>query len=570
MTDRVQILQGDCIEQMRTLPDACVQTCVTSPPYYGLRDYGHAGQIGLEPTPAEYVACLVDVFREVRRVLRDDGTVWLNLGDSYASGEIGRHDGYNAGASSKMPPREKGERQRFKGSAVSNLSDSFHTVLKGSTLFAGETYPRTAPAERLNVFFYDKRSPNRVLVPLLGVKRVLVKEGDNHLCEIGGALNSPVRCYLSRSLLGRLPSNTNAEGALNPVEELSVIVTTGDLNADPALAPATVTLAVKGGEATFTIEVAGEPVAESVVNVQPVGDTITLNADAERGCKIDLVNKPVSFADGLHSAASGLRDFRVRKASAEQLQLALVSGRVELAFLAVSHVFNLSSSGVCRYGELYDKANRLCNLNRPKQELGIPFRVRQALIEDGWLCRQTIIWAKPNPMPESVRDRCTKAHEYVFLLAKRDRYYYDADAVKENAATAGKINLGFSPERAASMGRKASGNELTGGRLLVRSAHRNRRSVWTITPRPFKGAHFAVMPPELVRPCIRAGSKPGDTILDPFGGSGTVAAVAIEEGRQAILCELNPEYCAIATARIEAVQPAAEEPHLFSDLEVRK
>lgn len=325
---------------MRTLPDGCVQTCVTSPPYYGLRDYGHAGQIGLEPTPAEYVARLVEVFREVRRVLRDDGTVWLNLGDSYWGG--------------------KGENGSSKARAT-----------------------------------------------------------------------AAVRGYVQS------------------------------------------------------------------------GGTVQMNKRPQ---------------DGTHP------------------------------------------------------------IIKPKDLIGIPWRVAFALQADGWYLRQDIIWAKPNPMPESVRDRCTKAHEYVFLLAKRERYYYDADAVNEPAATTGKINLGFSSERAASMGRKASGNELTGGRDSVRGDTRNRRSVWTITPKPFKGAHFAVMPPELVRPCIRAGSKPGDTVLDPFGGSGTVAAVAIEEGRQAILCELNPEYCAIATARIEAVQPVAhkvaksrkkeprrQHPNLFSE-----
>lgn len=374
-----RIIQGDCIEGLRTLPDASVHCCITSPPYFQLRDYGHEGQIGLEETPDEFVAKLVEVFREVRRVLRDDGTLWLNIGDSY--------NAYN------------GNRGR-------------------STSFQSAT------------------------------------------------------------------------------EE-----------ACPSL---------------------------------PAGHGLT---------------------------AKGLKN---------------------------------------------------------KDLVGIPWRVAFALQADGWWLRQDIIWHKPNPMPESVRDRCTKAHEYVFLLTKSERYFYDADAVRtplsevshqflavKSGAPTGSVD-GFSKKN-----RQANGGKITRAELgnFVNPMGANRRSVWTVTTKPYKGAHFATMPPQLAELCILAGTsaegccaecgapmervvernrvptRPGAdtkvtgdamtdgnrdpqrhvttskttgwqatcqhtagvvpcTVLDPFGGSGTTLAVAAENGRSGIACELNPEYVKLAEDRI--------------------
>ncbi len=382
-----KIIAGDCIEGMRTLPDDSVHCCVTSPPYWGLRDYQCDGQIGLESTPEAYVARMVEVFREVRRVLREDGTCWVNLGDSYN----------NAGSS------------------------------KNGTGLDGK--------------------------------------------QRGGA--------------------------------------TG--------------------------------------------------ADGECGYK--------------------KRDLR--------------------------HA--LKGSGI-----------------KHKDLVGIPWRVAFALQADGWWLRQDIIWHKPNPMPESVRDRCTKAHEYVFLLTKSERYYYDAEAVSEASSTFGRQGRGdaLQPKRqavAATGFRNDPGLKDNFDRPT-----RNRRSVWTVTTKPYSGAHFAVMPPDLVEPCILAGcpeqccpvcgagyeritakqkrfesgsgrsgnaiegkqdlaasdtnstpdirmgpvvsvqtlgwapacdcaasgTMPG-TVLDPFAGSGTTLAVAAELGRSGIGCELNPEYIALAERRIK-------------------
>lgn len=316
MTPSHQILVGDCIDMMRTLPAQSVQCCVTSPPYFGLRDYGMADQIGLEQTPAEFIARLVMVFREVRRVLRDDGTVWVNMGDTYASIAGGYAPGGSAGKHDIVSLATRG------------------AVLRGK-----------------------RRSP-----------------------------------------------------------------------------------------------------------------------------------------------PSGLKQ---------------------------------------------------------KDLMGIPWRLAFALQDDGWYLRQDIIWHKPNPMPESTRDRCTKAHEYLFLLSKSPRYYYDQEAIREPA-------IGGQTEAAMQFGRNGpSGEHIIPGQRFAQhrpgrptptpvTDTRNKRSVWTVATAGYQGAHFATFPPDLIRPCILAGAPRGGVVLDPFGGAGTTAVVAMQEGRKSILCELNPEYAAMAEQRIAA------------------
>ena len=318
-----RIIPGDCIEGLRTLPHASVHCCVTSPPYWGLRDYGHDGQIGLEATPDAYVARMVEVFREVRRVLRDDGTLWLNLGDSYCG---------------------------------------------------GGGYAPDAPCNQRRA------------------------EG-----ESWGAMNA---------------------------------------------------FSVREGEARKKA-------------------------------------RPGYTPPGL----------------------------------------------------------------KAKDLVGIPWRVAFALQADGWWLRQDIIWAKPNPMPESVRDRCTKAHEYVFLLTKSERYFYDAEAVKEAFADERQGNPGnYKNGYSGGAGRNDGDTKGRAWNEDGKATGRNRRSVWTVTTKPYSGAHFAVMPPDLVEPCIKAGCPEGGTVLDPFAGSGTTLAVAAELGRNAIGCEINPDYITLAEQRIAAAR----------------
>ena len=316
-----RIIEGDCIEGMRTLADGSVNCCVTSPPYFGLRDYGHKGQIGLEETPDDYVQKMVEVFREVRRVLRDDGTLWLNLGDSYAAARGGTHQ-----------PAET---------------------------LAGGKGGRTDDGGRVNRDRHDGYNPTR------------------------------------------------------------------------------------------------------------------------------------------NARAIGLKH---------------------------------------------------------KDLIGIPWRVAFALQADGWYLRQDIIWHKPNPMPESVRDRCTKAHEYIFLLSKSERYYFESEAIKEPSIT-GDTRKPYGSDGAWQMDGRNKWDEGKGSqRVNADPTSRNRRSVWTVATRPYKGAHFATFPPDLIRPCILAGCPKDGTVLDPFGGSGTTAQVALEEGRKAVLCELNADYIALAHKRLEGLQ----------------
>jgi len=301
---------GDCRETMRRWATQGIkaQTCVTSPPYYGLRDYGHDGQIGLEETPEEYINAMVDVFRCVRDVLADDGTLWLNIGDSY----------------------------------------------------------------------YNYRP---------GKGQALVKQS---------------------------VSNTK----------------------------------------------------------QDLPDTC-----ARRG-----------------NILPGLKE---------------------------------------------------------KDLIGIPWMLAFALRADGWYLRQDIIWHKPNPMPESVQDRCTKAHEYIFLLSKSQKYYYDADAIKERCETPidSKSRGGFgSKEGKCDTAEYSHTNNI--GKRWEKTEKRNKRSVWTVTTKPYKGAHFATFPPDLITPCILAGAPAGGVVLDPFMGSGTTAAVAVLNGRNYLGCELNPAYKDLQDIRI--------------------
>ena len=216
------------------------------------------------------------------------------------------------------------------------------------------------------------------------------------------------------------------------------------------------------------------------------------------------------------------------------------------------------------------QANRLPQpALKPKNLVGVPWRVAFALQADGWYLRSDIIWAKPNPMPESVTDRPTKAHEYVFLLAKSQRYFYDADAVMEAAVDPeyrirGKVRPNAdSLYRSDDMGGdNRSGLHLQfGGRK-----YRNRRTVWTVTPRPYSGAHFATFPPRLIEPCILAGCPEGGTVLDPFAGAGTSLLVARDLNRNAIGIELNPKYVALAKARLRNESTKARKPEITKAL----
>ena len=226
----------------------------------------------------------------------------------------------------------------------------------------------------------------------------------------------------------------------------------------------------------------------------------------------------------------------------------------------------------------YDNPNRVVAGLKPKDLIGIPWRLAFALQDDGWWLRSDIIWHKPNPMPESVTDRPTKSHEYLFLLAKSQHYYYDAEAITEPVTNSTIVRCSQDIENQNGSDRvpgKTNGNMKAvlpryGGKKYTEEPDifyrtksgnaydyhplRNKRSVWTIPTAPYKGAHFATYPPALVEPCIKAGSKPGDIILDPFCGSGTTGAVAIKLGRKFVGIELSRDYIELARKRMSGIE----------------
>lgn len=181
-----------------------------------------------------------------------------------------------------------------------------------------------------------------------------------------------------------------------------------------------------------------------------------------------------------------------------------------------------------------------CKVLKNKDLIGVPWRVAFALRDSGWYLRQDIIWSKPNAMPESVRDRCTRSHEYIFMLSKSARYYYDIDAIKEAAVS-----------QHSSGNNQNSRGHFSKSVPWIAAETRNRRSVWSIPTKPFRGAHFATFPPALIEPCILAGCPEGGIVLDPFAGAGTTGVVAQKLGRSALLIELNPEYVELTLKRLK-------------------
>lgn len=310
-----RVINGDCLQVLKEIPDNSIDCCVTSPPYYGLRDYGMAEQIGLEETPEQYIQKLVDVFHEVKRCLKDDGTLWLNIGDSYAGSGKGRNADGTA----------------------------------------------------------------------------WVKEGTKQATSKG-----------------------------------------------------------------------------------------TINGNLKRSGDGDA---------------------------------------------------------------------------KPKDLIGIPWMLAFALRADGWYLRQDIIWHKPNPMPESVRDRCTKSHEYIFLMSKCQHYHFDHEAIQEDAnpKSAERYKYEFNKGKCQKHFRPNGVTNNTEG-LKRRTGKRNKRDVWSVVAKPTKEAHFATFPEELIKPCILAGCRQGGVVLDPFFGSGTTGRVAQMLNRRYLGIELNPEYIEISQRRNSNVQ----------------
>lgn len=289
---------------------------------------------------------------------------------------------------------------------------------------------------------------------------------------------------------------------------------------------------------------------------------------------IEVMNKLISDGIKVQTCITsppyfGLRDYGVEgQIGLEETPQAYVDKMVKV-FRCVRDLLSDDGTLWLNLGDSYGSG---------KQLQGIPWRVALALQADGWYLRQDIIWAKPNPMPESITDRCTKSHEYIFLMSKNPKYYFDHEAIKEPCAESsykrwnqdienqvgsnrvpGKTNGNMKavgiPTKIRFGGNKSGDSDdpkhaTKSGNCYVDTGTRNKRSVWTQTVKPYKGAHFATFPTQLIEPCVLAGSRIDNIVFDPFMGSGTTAQVAIENGRQYLGCELNPEYKNLQDERI--------------------
>lgn len=578
-----QLIEGDCLATLPVLPAASVQCCVTSPPYFGLRNYGVDGQIGLEPTIGEYVAKMTAVFREVWRVLKPDGVLWLNLGDSYATDQKG---GIKSKEGDKSFTNKGGLGiPRISYSGVSaNVNNFLAHSIKEGVIFLGAGCSLTVATKRDGVLKHDKLTPNLEFTPLFGVKRIFIKDRNNNLCQIFDSFASVSCVWIGRSVTWVAVGKTNTDVVLDVVDNLGIVISDDNLDANPALEIPINARATKHSKAAFPVKEAAEPIAKLVGDRQSVGDALLHSLD-KGVTEIDAVNESVSLADALLLGSGHLGDFRITKSSKKQFFLSLMGGQCQIAVLGVAHVFVSNQIGsFIRYAELYDKAERNANATRSKQLIGVPWLVARALQEDGWILRSDCIWHKPNPMPESVTDRPTRSHEYIFLFAKQERYYYNADAIKEPASessiqrinqpnfanqTGGDKDYGEKSNRSMRKtlenwadkqrghGRRHDGfNDRWDAMSKTEqcAGMRNKRDVWTVAPATYAEAHFATFPPDLIEPCILAGSAPGDTVLDPFSGSGTTAAVALKHHRNAIGLELNPAYIEMAHKRIGKTQ----------------
>lgn len=435
-----------------------------------LRPYFVRAEIGLEDTPDAFVARLVEVFREVRRVLRDDGTLFLNLGDSYAATTKG-----SSGA---------GKNATNKGTLLTDRSWRVPPGLK--------------PKDLIGI-------PWRVAFAL---------QQPYYTGKVASELD---RVWLAAML--------DAEGCITASE----YETGGRTKSNIYISITNASVPV--------IEKCGRLFPQAKENVYQKGGVVNRTVfrwDVER------MDQKSIFLREIYPYLVAKRKQAVLGYTFIEMQRGLPSKKK---------------------GYLPDQQEKrswlvkaLSTLNKGG-DVDLPDWVVEppSLFEPGFYLRQDIIWHKPNPMPESVRDRCTKAHEYVFLLSKGPRYYFDSEAIKEPVAESSVARLA-QPTLAQQAGSARVPGKTNGNMKAVGNGEtRNRRSVWTVTTKPFKGAHFATFPPDLIEPCILAGCPVGGTVLDPFGGSGTTAGVALKHGRNAILCELNPDYAALVKARVDSI-----------------
>jgi len=576
------IIQGDALTKLKELPGESVDCCITSPPYFGLRDYGVDGQIGLEESPEAYVSKLVEVFREVRRVLKKEGTLFLNLGDSYCGAGYSNHK-ITGGAS-----RANGRSKHDRSYALNALScDTFD---KGEPDSSCRDCSSGNRRDGHTGAWWNRISDN-------DLRRVHERVAE--LCQ---------QILVSKAELpDRLPI---ADFSLQrPIQQsLNAI-----LDQEQTLIPAIEQLLA------FQESKPDEYVPPLLGGSMPK-DTL------------------LAFQSSLRSLTACVQEFGYKSGGSSEM-LCYTQGNA-LPFLElVDHIrctygyYSLVSSWLnLPYVQPQSTTRNYINAPlKPKDLIGIPWMVAFALRADGWYLRSDIIWHKPNCMPESVTDRPTKAHEYIFLLSKSQRYYYDKEAILEpHSDETKKYFEKYTPDHSKSLSdrkialgdkgktRTGFGNSRAEATACMNPSGRNKRTVWTVATKPFAEAHFATFPPALIEPCVLAGTSekgycpacgkawirqvehknmvirktdrmadlgefgrtqssgtmlsppetktigwlpscqcscdpiPG-TILDPFFGAGTTGLVAKKLGRCFIGIELNGAYIGMAQKRIAAV-----------------
>lgn len=464
------IYLGNALDVLKEMPSESVHCCVTSPPYWGLRDYGVDGQIGLEASPEEYVSKIVEVFREVRRVLRDDGTLWLNLGDSYAAG--------------------------------SRDFNSFRRDRAHVAVPAVKTPPGLKPKD------------------LVGVPWMVAK-----------ALRDPYYTGTIKRVEDRiwLAAMIDGEGCMF-------------IHKRKAGSPAYSKFRKKDG---------------AEVEYNRTADTYGAGLEVAN-CHEEIVKRCLEITGMGSICSQGPEQNARRKQQIFRWNLRTNACRdiireVYPYLVGKKHEARLLI-GCPSSGEQAHAAHEALKILHNGGFTDVDFPEPKSMHEEGFYLRQDIIWAKKNCMPESVTDRCTKSHEYLFLMSKSERYFYDAASIREP-------DLGTDHPRHILSGQP--GLEPSGGLLPVHSGlrrsdgrngrGRNKRSVWTVATQPFSGAHFATFPPKLIEPCILAGCPEGGMVLDPFFGAGTTGVVSYKLDRKFIGIELSQKYLdEIAIPRIKA------------------
>ena len=551
---------GDCRETLRSLPAETFNCCVTSPPYLGLRDYGVVGQLGLEATPDEYVAKMVEVFREVRRVLREDGTLWLNLGDSYCS-SAGSHDGRDdnqTGVDAKRVWRDgsgradgivdaRGQRNR-NGNTVPGLKPKDLVGIPWLVAFALRAdgwylrseiiwhKPNAMPESVQGSHFVRHLVTIEEYENLSGLRYAGERLGDAWAADMpplsereAGSRKAP----LSAESLGlghdsglRVPRGGQGEAqesiTLRSSESAAAEVRGyGEGESDPPQ---------DDGEVQGNAEGQADKRAASRAHEGRPGKTRAaprrqqpVSQDGEREGSVAATECEASRRDPFDGEpADGGRLAGHREAS--QGALLLLQEEAEADAGPRDPVEQGRQARQVERGPgvrsvQFDQAGP----PDPSLLVGCP-GCSECVKHHGWIFRYSA-------------GRPTKAHEQIFLLAKSARYYYDADAIKDRAIY--RVS-----ERTKGNGESAVDTKLrgTGSRCGSLTEYRNARTVWTVATQPYSGSHFATFPPDLIKPCILAGCPAGGVVLDPFIGSGTVGEVSEALGRRWFGCELNPEY----------------------------